>query len=50
VWRGKSKIRERFEVCIVNKFPEVKVIFPRNEPAVGAGLLALKSLGREGEY
>ncbi|MFH7027886.1 MAG: N-acetylglucosamine kinase [Heteroscytonema crispum UTEX LB 1556] len=50
VWRGKSKIRERFAASIVAKFPGVKVIFPRYEPAVGAGLLALKILGREGEY
>ncbi len=45
VWRGKSRIWERFEVVVVEKYPTVKVIFPRFEPAVGAGLLALKRLG-----
>jgi N-acetylglucosamine kinase-like BadF-type ATPase len=44
VWRGKSRIWERFEAAIVVKYPAVKVIFPRFEPAVGAGLLALKRL------
>ncbi|GAX40691.1 hypothetical protein NIES4075_16570 [Tolypothrix sp. NIES-4075] len=49
VWQGRCKIHERFAGCIVAKFPSVKVIFPRNEPAYGAALLALKSLAREGE-
>ncbi|MEH2183274.1 N-acetylglucosamine kinase [Nostoc sp.] len=43
VWRGKCKIHERFAASIVKKFPEVKVIFPRYEPAYGAGLLALQT-------
>ncbi|MBU7583636.1 MAG: N-acetylglucosamine kinase [Nostoc sp. TH1S01] len=46
VWRGKSQIHERFTTYIVNHFPQVKVIFPRYEPAYGAGLLALQSLAR----
>jgi N-acetylglucosamine kinase len=49
VWQGSSKIHERFAACIVAKFPSVKMIFPRNEPAYGAALLALKSLARKGE-
>lgn len=49
VWQGSSKIHEKFAGCIVAKFPSAKVIFPRNEPAYGAALLALKSLAREGE-
>ena len=49
VWQGRSKIHERFAACIVAKFPLVKVIFPRNEPAYGAALLALKSLAGEEE-
>lgn len=49
VWQGSSKIHERFAGCIVAKFPSAKVIFPRNEPAYGAALLALKSLARKGE-
>ena len=49
VWQGRCKMRDRFAGYIVAKFPSVKVIFPRNEPAYGAALLALKSLAREGE-
>ena len=43
VWRGRCNIHERFAASIVKKFPEVKVIFPRDEPAYGAGLLALQT-------
>ncbi len=43
VWRGRCKIHERFVTSLVKKFPEVKVIFPRYEPAYGAGLLALQT-------
>ncbi|MEJ6486516.1 BadF/BadG/BcrA/BcrD ATPase family protein [Nostoc punctiforme UO1] len=43
VWRGRCKIHERFAVSLVKKFPNVKVIFPRYEPAYGAGLLALQT-------
>ncbi|MBW4683525.1 MAG: ATPase [Komarekiella atlantica HA4396-MV6] len=44
VWRGRSKMHERFTASIINKFPELKVIFPKYEPAYGASLLALQSL------
>ncbi|MFN6537836.1 MAG: N-acetylglucosamine kinase [Nostoc sp. EkiNYC01] len=44
VWRGRSKIHERFSASIINKFPFIKVICPRFDPAYGAGLLALQSL------
>jgi N-acetylglucosamine kinase-like BadF-type ATPase len=44
VWRGSSKMHERFAGSIINRFPRVKVIFPRSEPAYGAGLLALQRL------
>ncbi|MBN3891795.1 MAG: N-acetylglucosamine kinase [Nostoc sp. JL31] len=43
VWRGRCKIHERFAVSLVKKFPNVNVIFPRYEPAYGAGLLALQT-------
>ncbi|MEH2045887.1 N-acetylglucosamine kinase [Nostoc sp.] len=43
VWHGRCKIHERFTASIVKKFPEVNVIFPRYEPAYGAGLLALQT-------
>ncbi|MEH2056958.1 MAG: BadF/BadG/BcrA/BcrD ATPase family protein [Nostoc sp.] len=43
VWRGRCKIHERFAVSLFKKFPEVKVIFPRYEPAYGAGFLALQT-------
>ena len=38
VWLGKSKMHERFTASLVNKFPQVKVMFPKHEPAYGAGL------------
>ncbi|MCW5315295.1 ATPase [Nostoc sp. KVJ3] len=43
VWQGRCKIQERFAASIVKIFPEVKVIFPRHEPAYGAALLALQT-------
>ncbi|MEH2443035.1 N-acetylglucosamine kinase [Nostoc sp.] len=43
VWRGRCKIHERFAASLIKKFPKVKVIFPRHEPAYGAGLLALQT-------
>ncbi|MFN6513294.1 MAG: N-acetylglucosamine kinase [Nostoc sp. CreGUA01] len=43
VWRGRCKIHERFVASLVNKFPNVNVIFSRYEPAYGAGLLALQT-------
>ncbi|MEH2464822.1 N-acetylglucosamine kinase [Nostoc sp.] len=43
VWRGKSKIHQRFAGYVIKKFPNVKVIFPRYEPAYGASLLALRT-------
>ncbi|GAB1542829.1 N-acetylglucosamine kinase [Scytonema sp. NUACC21] len=44
VWKGKSKIREKFARSIRTMFPTARVIFPRHEPAYGAGLLALQKL------
>ncbi|HEY9726831.1 MAG TPA: BadF/BadG/BcrA/BcrD ATPase family protein [Chroococcales cyanobacterium] len=44
VWNGLSKIRDRFEASLVRQKPTAKVIFPRHEPAYGAGLLALNTL------
>ncbi|UKO96554.1 N-acetylglucosamine kinase [Nostoc sp. UHCC 0870] len=44
VWRGKCKMQERFNKSIVKKYPHVNIIFPRYEPAYGAGLLALQRL------
>ncbi|NEU80466.1 BadF/BadG/BcrA/BcrD ATPase family protein [Nostoc sp. UIC 10630] len=43
VWRGRCNIHERFAASLLKKFPNVKVIFPRYEPAYGAGLLALQT-------
>jgi N-acetylglucosamine kinase-like BadF-type ATPase len=43
LWKGESNIRLRFEECLLKRFPSVKVIYPRYEPAFGAGLLALKN-------
>jgi N-acetylglucosamine kinase len=44
VWQSKCKIRERFTASVVGRFPGVKVILPRHEPAYGACLLALRRL------
>lgn len=44
VWRGKSLLRDKFTTQIVTLAPLAKVIFPRHEPAYGAGLLALNTL------
>jgi N-acetylglucosamine kinase-like BadF-type ATPase len=43
VWRGRCKIHDRFAASLCKKFPEVKVICPRYEPAYGAALLALQT-------
>ncbi|MEH1843679.1 MAG: BadF/BadG/BcrA/BcrD ATPase family protein [Nostoc sp.] len=43
VWRGKCKMHEIFTASLVKKFPNLNVIFPRYEPAYGAGLLALQT-------
>ncbi|MEH2127558.1 N-acetylglucosamine kinase [Nostoc sp.] len=43
VWRGRCNIHERFAASLLKKYPNVKVIFPRHEPAYGAGLLALQT-------
>ncbi|MBD2356427.1 ATPase [Tolypothrix sp. FACHB-123] len=44
VWTGKAKMHQRFTASLNQNFPEVKVIFPKYEPAYGAGLLALQKL------
>ncbi|BAY64822.1 ATPase, BadF/BadG/BcrA/BcrD type [Calothrix brevissima NIES-22] len=46
VWTGKAKMHQRFTASLNQNFPEVKVIFPKHEPAYGAGLLALQKLSR----
>ncbi|AOY80847.1 ATPase [Moorena producens JHB] len=45
VWHGLSSIRQQFESSLVMLSPNVKVIWPRHQPAYGAGLLGLLSLG-----
>lgn len=50
LWQGKSRIREKFVISIHTMFPSAKVIFPRQEPAYGAGLLALSRLAGEGAF
>lgn len=44
VWQSKCKMHDRFTKSLGQKFPQVKVIHPKYEPAYGAGLLALKNL------
>jgi N-acetylglucosamine kinase len=43
VWQSKCKMHEKFTKSLGQKFPGVKVIHPKYEPAYGAGLLALKN-------
>ncbi|WP_375492633.1 N-acetylglucosamine kinase [uncultured Nostoc sp.] len=43
VWRSRCSIHQRFAASLVKNFPNVRVIFPRHEPAYGAGLLALQT-------
>ncbi|RCJ19681.1 ATPase [Nostoc minutum NIES-26] len=47
VWQARCKIHERFTASIIKKFPHIKVIFPKYEPAYGASLLALQRLAGE---
>ncbi len=44
VWHSLSLIRDKFQASIVTRSPGAKVIFPLDEPAYGAALLALNSL------
>lgn len=46
MWKSRCKMHERFAASITQNFSQVKVIFPRNEPAYGASLLALKRLAK----
>ncbi|MBW4575015.1 MAG: ATPase [Aphanothece sp. CMT-3BRIN-NPC111] len=45
VWQSLSKLRDKFADGIISIAPLAKVIYPRYEPAYGAGLLALNTLG-----
>ena len=44
LWNGIYLMREKFASSLVKQKPLIKVIFPRHEPAYGAGLLALDTL------
>ncbi|NER87083.1 BadF/BadG/BcrA/BcrD ATPase family protein [Moorena sp. SIO3A2] len=46
VWHALSSIRQQFESSVVMLSPNAKVIWPRHQPAYGAGLLGLLSLGK----
>jgi N-acetylglucosamine kinase len=46
VWQSKSKIHEKFAAFIARINPLAKAIFPRHEPAYGAGLFAINTLWR----
>ncbi len=47
VWRGKSKMRSQFIESVTLRYADVRIIYPRFEPAYGAGLLALKQLAQK---
>ncbi|NEO40512.1 MAG: ATPase [Moorea sp. SIOASIH] len=49
VWHGLSSIRQQFESSLGMLCPNANVIWPRHEPAYGAGLLGLLSLGNRQE-
>jgi N-acetylglucosamine kinase-like BadF-type ATPase len=44
LWNGISLMRENFASSLAQQKPLIKVIFPRYEPAYGAGLLALDTI------
>lgn len=50
VWRGLSLIRERFAASLVLRSHQAKVIYPRYDPAYGAGLLALDTAQRREKF
>ncbi len=45
VWGGKSKMHSQFIKSLTFEYPNVRIIYPRFEPAYGAGLVALKTIG-----
>lgn len=47
VWFNVGLMREKFAASLIQQKPLVKVVFPRHEPAYGAGLFALDALKRE---
>lgn len=47
VWQGKAGIRKQFIAQLQQDAPEITLVEPSGEPAYGAGLLALESLGKE---
>ncbi|NJK39001.1 MAG: ATPase [Oscillatoriales cyanobacterium RM2_1_1] len=44
-WRGLARLRQQFTEFLQGLGVEVQVVWPRYEPANGAGLLALQALG-----
>jgi N-acetylglucosamine kinase len=46
IWHGQSHFRRRFETRMEAIAPPAKVIWPRHQPALGAAILALATLGQ----
>lgn len=46
VWHSEANFRGRFETRIEAIAPGARLILPRHQPAYGAGILALKALGK----
>ncbi|NEO55228.1 MAG: ATPase [Okeania sp. SIO3B5] len=44
VWKSMINFRSQFEDSIIAVAPAAKIIWPRNQPAYGAGILALKAI------
>ncbi|MGL5083801.1 MAG: N-acetylglucosamine kinase [Microcoleaceae cyanobacterium] len=44
-WQGLANLRQHFEARVRETAPRVQVVWPRHEPAYGAGILALQALG-----
>jgi N-acetylglucosamine kinase-like BadF-type ATPase len=41
MWSGAANLFDRFSACLATSLPNASVIFPRHEPAYGAGLMVL---------
>ena len=46
VWQSLSNLRQRFESAIHSISPHISIIWPRHEPAYGAGLWVLQGLNQ----
>ncbi|MGF1494972.1 MAG: N-acetylglucosamine kinase [Microcoleaceae cyanobacterium] len=45
IWRGSGNLRQQFQTLVQQFVPQADILWPRHDPAYGAGLLALQKLG-----